>query len=199
MKKLRKAILIILAFVICYMGIMVVAYDYLYPYPTGALDTIEREDDALFYGVVRQVDINSDTILYFSRSSNGSGTSLHVGTLKSSVPEIIGNLFYESTSSYYLPINTISYGRISDTGEYYLFGATSDLNTVRVVITFYVGDSEETYKVYEMDFEDQTFYYLGFDPSDADYSCRVVGYNDSEGITFSYNGDPISVGEYTPD
>jgi len=197
MKKLKKAILIVLAFVLCYVGVMIIAYDYLYEYPNGVLDTMEREDNARYFKVVYKTHLAEDkkTLLYFSRGNNGVGKEAHVGTLRSNLPDIVANFDAVSTSSYYIPVNAISWGVINnDTKLYYLFGLTTDQNTVRVKIVFTKDD--ETTKEYEMNYQSQCFYYIGFDTSWADAKAHIIGYNKKGGITFQYYGQGMAEGEY---
>jgi hypothetical protein len=198
MKSFLKVVLVIVLFAMCYAGVMVFAYDYLYPYPVGVLDDTEREAKALNYKLVVVEDIDSDTTLYFTRSKNGVGNRLHVGTIDSDKPDLLANFFCTETSSVYLPIDAYGYTKATDTDQTcYLYGGTSDENTVSVIIRFYTSPGD--YSVYEemtLPVEEQTFHLVGFDENLAQYSSRIFGINDTDGITFEYAGDPLTVGGY---
>ncbi len=194
MKTFAKILLLLIAFALCYAGIMLFAYNYLYPYPTGYLDEIERADERLSYKLVysKYID-NGDTIFYFTRSSNGAGPQLHVGTIESDKPRIIASFFCESTSSLYFPINSYGYVTTSKGRNHvYLFGSTSDENTVRVEFLFYPSPSEPV--VVNATYEDQYYYVMDFDVTLASYSSEVIGYNESDGVTFRYGGSGLSDG-----
>ncbi|MBO4218294.1 MAG: hypothetical protein IKX74_07345 [Erysipelotrichaceae bacterium] len=207
MKPWLKALLIVLAFGLCYVGAMSFAYNYLYKYPVGFLDTMERNDGARFYRVIYKEKIGSDkkTLLYFAKSNNGVGLDAHVGTLYCKWPDYFANYFCKSTSSYYIPVNTISYGETHDDQHLcYLFGSTSDENTVRVVVTFVRGENDEVaiemeMLPYEKVKNTKCYYKLGFEKQLAQYPCRIVGYNANDGITFQYKGKPFEEGQYTPE
>ncbi|MGI6608490.1 MAG: hypothetical protein ACOX1F_05890 [Erysipelotrichaceae bacterium] len=195
MKKfLIKSVIIIALFAASYFAVMIFAYDYLYPYPKGFLDELERADEARYYALVYKAKVDKNTLVYFTRSKNGVGADLHFGTLDCSKPDLIANFYCESTSSVYMPCNTISYTVTSDESQTcYLFGATQDENTVRIDITF-TKDKENTI-TYELIFENQCYYYKGFDPSWAQYSFIMTGYNSEEGITFQLYGYPFEMNQ----
>ncbi len=202
MKVFRKIILVVLAFVILYTGVMLVIMDYLYEYPTGYLDEVEREDGALSYKLVYQEQLDSETLLYFTRSSNGAGSTIHIGTIVDTVPDIIANYFCESTSSLYFPINSFGYLNTDDDNYCILFGATSDQNTVRVAIEFYDTETEDNV-VYDMEVLEYgssnayVFYCTDFDASAvAGYEATIYGYNSEDGITFYYSGEDLTEGGY---
>ena len=111
MKTFIKAMLIILAFALCYCGIMLVVYNKFYTYPKGYLDVLERNDKALSYAIIRKVDVNEDgkTILYFSRSSNGGGDKAHFGIISSTLPKLVANFKAESLASAYFPMDAYGY------------------------------------------------------------------------------------------
>ena len=207
MKKLVKVLLVILAFLLCYGAIMSFAYDYLYKYPIGYLDTSERAEGYRFYRLIYKEKVGSDkhTLLYFAKSNNGVGLQCHVGTLYCGWPDYFANYFAKETSSYYGPVNAISYG--ATTGKErlcYLFGTTSDENTVRVVVTFIRGENDEVaIEMPLLAYEDvpntKCYYYMGFDESLSFYPSRIVGYNTEDGLTFQYNGQPFSEGVFTPE
>ena len=190
-KKLLKAFILLLEFVICFGAAMAFAYNYLYPYPNGVLDEMERNDNARFYKVVYKVK-DGNTLVYFSKSNNGVGSSIHFGTLNSKLPNFIANFKCESTSSVYIECETVSYTMTTD-GVYYLFGATQDENTVGIDVTFY--ESDDNKMVYEMTYENQCYYYKGFDPTWAQYDCTITGYNENGEITFQYYGAPFEMNQ----
>ncbi len=190
-RKLLKAFILLVEFAICFAAAMAFAYNYLYPYPNGVLDEMERADNARFYKVVYK-EKDGDTLLYFSKSNNGVGNSVHFGTLYSKLPDFVANFKCESTSSVYLTCETVSYTQTTD-GTYYLFGATQDENTVAIDVTFY--ESDDNKMVYEMNYENQCFYYKGFDPSWAQYSCTITGYNQNGEVTFEYYGAPFEMNQ----
>lgn len=187
-KKIFKFFLLVVEFGICFAAAMAFCYDYLYPYPMGILDVEEREANARYYKIVYKEKLDKNTTLYFSRSNNGVGSDVHFGTIDSSLPQFIANFKAESTSSVYIPANTISYTTATD-GTCYLFGVTTDENTVNIDITFYKSDTETM--TYEMKFEDQCFYYQGFDKQWASYDCTITGYNVNGEATFEYYGSPF--------
>ena len=195
MKVLKKIILAVFAFVILYAAIMLGAYHYFFKYPRGYLDEVERAAEKRNYKIALEETLDDgDTLLYFSRSGNGAGDQLHVGTIYSKYPAIIANFFCEETSSVYFPINTYGYTSTLDGKYCYLFGATTDENTVKVEITFEVSGSEK--KVYEAAVNEQIFYILGFDYYYAQFPSSILGLNSEDGITFSYDAPAISDGSY---
>ncbi|MGI6510159.1 MAG: hypothetical protein ACOX1L_06255 [Erysipelotrichaceae bacterium] len=195
MKKfLIKSVLIIALFALSYGAVMIVAYDYLYPYPKGFLDELERADEARYYALVHKVKIDKDTLLYFTKSKNGVGGELHFGTLDCSKPDFIANFFCEATSSVYMPCDTISYTVTSDASQTcYLFGATEDENTVSIEITFFKDENNKI--TYELIFENQCFYYKGFDSSWAQYPFIMTGYNADGYATFEVQGEPFEMNQ----
>lgn len=195
MKKfLIKSVVIVVLFILSYYAVMIVAYDYLYPYPKGFLDELERADEARYYALVHTVKIDKDTLLYFTKSKNGVGADLHFGTLDSSKPDFIANFFCTSTSSVYMPCDTISYTITSDASQTcYLFGATRDENTVSIEITFIKDEDNKI--TYELIFENQCFYYKGFDPSWAQYPFVMIGYNSEGFATFELPGEPFEMNQ----
>ncbi|MDI9539860.1 MAG: hypothetical protein QM204_00070 [Bacillota bacterium] len=195
MKKfLIKSVIIIALFALSYGVVMIVAYDYLYPYPKGFLDDLERADEARYYALVHKVKIDKDTLLYFTKSKNGVGADLHFGTLDCSKPDIIANFFCESTSSVYMPCDTLSYTVTSDSSQTcYLFGATQDENTVRISVTFIKDENNKI--TYELIFENQCYYYKGFDSSWAQYPFVMTGHNSEGFITFELYGEPFEMNQ----
>ncbi len=190
MKILLKILLIVILFVAGYFGIMTVAYDYLYPYPVGILDEIERADEARFYRCISKTKVDDDTLVFFSRSNNGVGTDIHFGTLDSNMPDILANKFCTLTSSIYMPTETIAYTiATSDDKTVYLFGATGDMNTESITVTFY--DGENAVKEYEAEFKDGCYFVRFFDTSLAQYPCSVTGYNEEGYATFEYFYQPL--------
>ncbi|MBQ1877441.1 MAG: hypothetical protein IJS38_05015 [Erysipelotrichaceae bacterium] len=194
MKTFAKILLILIAFALCYAGVMLFAYNYLYPYPTGYLDEIERADEKLSYKLVYSKYFDDGkTIFYFTRSSNGAGNQMHVGTIESDKNKYIASFFCESTSSLYYPNN--AYGYVTTNrgrNHVYLFGSTSDENTVRVEFLFYLTPDNPT--VLEATYEDQYYYVMDFDVTLASYSSEVIGYNENDGVTFRYGGPTLSDG-----
>ncbi|MBQ9036921.1 MAG: hypothetical protein IJJ19_04540 [Erysipelotrichaceae bacterium] len=196
MKTLLKGLGLILLFGILYVVIMVFAYDYLYPYPRGILDESERAAGALNYRIIHSTHVDKDTLLYFSRSNNGVGAKCHVGTYESDKPDLIANFFCEETSSVYFPVNAYGYAKATDPDNTcYLFGTTSDENTVAVSILFYKYAQDE-WQEYEMIYDNHAFYYIGFDDSLAECESRIYGYNEDGGITFEWAGQSLSDGGY---
>lgn len=195
MKKfLIKSVVIIVLFIVSYIGVMIFAYDYLYPYPKGFLDELERADEARYYALVYKEKIDKDTLLYFTKSKNGVGADLHFGTLDCSKPDFIANFFCESTSSVYMKCETISYTITSDPSQTcYLFGATQDENTVRIDITFIKDENNKI--TYELIYVKQCFYYKDFDPSWAQYRFIMRGYNSEGYITFELYGEPFEMNQ----
>ena len=194
MKALLKALGLIVLFGVLYIVIMVLAMDYCYPYPNYYLDVVERDDQALNYRVVTFEDLDKDTSLYFSRSSNGAGGNMHVGTIDCGLPRLIRNFFCKGTSSVYYPINSYGYLIATDAEETcILFGSTSDENTVAVTISFY-DYAKDSYYDYEMVYDHQNFYYVGFDPYYVNCESRIFGYNEEGGITFEYSGKTLNDG-----
>ncbi len=197
MKTFVKAVLIILAFALCYCGIMLAVYDTFYTYPKGYLDVVERNDKALSYAIIRKVDLREDgkTILYFSRSSNGGGDKAHFGIITSSLPVIFANFKAESSCSVYLPMDAYGYctTKLSD-HPCYLFGTTTDENTITVRVTFFL-EGDQTQSI-DMPVENKCFYCEKFDQSLAQYESRIYGFNEEGGITFEYAGDPLTDGGY---
>ena len=197
MKTFIKAMLIILAFALCYCGIMLVVYNKFYTYPKGYLDIVERNDKALSYAIIRKVDLNQDgkTILYFSRSSNGGGDKAHFGIISSSLPPVFANFNAESNASAYLPMD--AYGYCTTTLKdhpCYLYGTTTDSNTVTVRVTFFL-EGDETRSV-DMEVSRKCFLSENFDATLAQYPSRIYGFNADGGITFEYEGEAMSNGGY---
>ncbi len=183
MKTRTKVIITMLTFVLLYGVIMLFAYQYLYPYPKGYVDDLERTDKALNYRQVFATAVDSDTTVYITKSLTSS--AYHFGTLDCSWPKYFKNFFCKSTSSVYFPVDSYGYVTTNDSSvSSYLFGATSDMNTVKVVISFTV--SATISQDYEMVYADQTFYCTGFDPQYAAYPSTITAYNESGGITFTY-------------
>ncbi len=196
MKTFLKALVVVVLFALLYCVGMIGAYHYLYPYPEGYLDTVEREADALNYVLALKHQLDKDTIIYFSRSNNGVGAGIHVGTIDSNKPNIIANFFCEETSSVYFPVNAYGFTKANDAeGTCYLYGATTDENTVKVKIQFYKFETEEYFE-YDMVYENQCFYYIGFDENLGPYESRIYGYNEDDGITFEYAGEGLTPGSY---
>ena len=192
MKTLLKALGIIIAFVVLYVVIMLFAYQYLYPYPTGYLDNFERDNGMLQYKLVNKYDINEETLLYFTRESNGTGKKVHVGTLWCKYPKIVRNFYCETTSWTVVPANSYGYAVTTD-GIYYLFGHTGDMNTVKVLITFHKPDGTDVELEMNYDgLEEQTFYYLNFDTDLLNYPSTVEGLNEEDGICFTYSGEAFN-------
>ena len=195
LKGFLKAFLIVLLFAVLYVGGMLFAFDFFFEYPRGYLDTAEREANARNYRLVQNIKMDKNSLLYFTRSNNGVGSGMHVGTLDSDWPDFVANLKCTSTSSVYFPINSYGYVKATDEEETcYLFGATSDENTVAVVIRFY--PEGEDYKEYNMIYDSQTFYFPGFDESLASLPSRIYGYNETDGITFEYGGEGLKSGTF---
>ena len=197
MKTYKKVILIILAFILCYGGFMLVVYNKFYDYPKGYLDIIEREDNALSYAIIQKDDLekNGKTILYISRSSAGGGSQAHFGIISSSLPPVFANFKAESQASVYFPMN--AYGFTTTTNSkhpQYLFGTTTDMNTVMVRISFFVSDDD--IRSVDIDVKGRCFYTETFDPSIVNYPSRIYGFNDEGGITFEYAGDALKDGGY---
>lgn len=191
-KKILKFFLLVVEFGICFVAAMTFCFDYLYPYPMGILDSEERAVEARYYKLVYKEKLDKETTLYFSRSNNGVGDQVHFGTIDSKMPNFIANFFCESTSSVYIPTNTISY-TVSSDNVCYLFGVTEDLNTVNVDVTFYDDSDQEI--TYEMIFADQCFYYVGFDSQWASKNCIITGYNEFGEATFEYYGSGFNINE----
>jgi len=191
LRGLAKALLVIILFGLCYVGVMVFAYDFFYEYPIGVLDNQERADEARYYKLVYSKKIDKNTMMYFTRANNGVGTNIHFGTYDSEYPNIIANFFCESTSSVYCPTETICYVTASSSDRTsYLFGATSDENTVDIVVTFYI-DTDET-KAFELEMVDQCYYLRDFDTKYAQYRGDITGYNADGYATFIHYFDPMT-------
>lgn len=181
--KLLKALLVLVLFALCYGGVMVFAYDFFYEYPIGILDTMERADEARYYKLVYSNKIDKNTMLYFTRSNNGVGKGIHFGTLDSKYPNMIANFFCESTSSVYCDTETICYVTATSSDRTsYLFGVTSDENTVDIEVTFYIAEDET--QTFELEFEDHCYYLRDFDPKYAQYRSDITGYNADGYATF---------------
>lgn len=191
-KKLLKAFILLVEFGLCFAAAMAFAYNYLYPYPNGYLDELERADEARYYKVVYKEKVDKHTLLYFSKSNNGVGNSVHFGTINSNMPDFIANFSCKSTSSVYLSCETVSYTITSD-NVCYLFGATQDENTVAIDVTFYQSDDNKM--TYEMTYSNQCFYYKGFDSQWAQYNCTITGYNQNGEATFEYYGSPFEMNQ----
>ena len=196
MKTLLKIVGTIILFGLLYVGAMVFFYDYFYEYPKGYLDEVEREAGALNYVIVNKVAVDKDTTLYFSRSQNGVGNYVHVGTIDSDLPDFLANFKCQETSSMYFPVNSYGMLKADDAdGLTYLFGATTDENTVAVTISFYLYETDE-YVDFDMVYDNHTFYYVGFDEKLGPYESRIYGYNEEGGITFEYSGEGLTSGKY---
>ena len=72
MRFLEKVINTLLAFVFLYTLIMIGVYHFIYPYPVGALDEMERRDGALTYRL-----INSRYLITFSYFKRILGLSIY--------------------------------------------------------------------------------------------------------------------------
>ncbi len=196
MKTYMKIIGTLVLFALLYMCIMVFFYNYFYAYPKGYLDIVEREAGALNYVIVKKTSIDKDTTIYFSRSNNGVGNQLHVGTIDSNLPDFIANLSCKETSSVYFPINSYGMLKANDSeGLAYLFGATTDENTVAVQIRFYMPDSDE-YVDYDLVYDNHVFYYVGIDEKMAANESRIYGLNEEGGVTFEYSGEGLAPGTF---
>ena len=196
LKGLAKALGLVLLFGILYVCIMVFVYDYLYEYPRGALDVTERDAGALNYRIIHSAHVDRDTLLYFSRSNNGVGAKAHVGTFESDKPDLIANFFCEETSSVYFPVNSYGYVKAMDKDNTcYLFGVTNDENTVAVTISFYIEENDE-WKDFDLIYDNQAFYFIGFDENYANRQSSIYGYNEEGGITFQWGGNAMSDGGY---
>ena len=184
MKTRNKVILVVLSFIFLYGVIMLFAYRYLYPYPVGYLDDLERRDNALNYKQVFATKIDANTTVYMTRALSSS--AYHFGTIDSNMPDILANFQCTSTSSVYFPVDSYGFVTTADSaGVSYLFGAISDMNTVKVTISFQVSATEV--KTYDTVYQDQTFYCAGFDPHYAAYPSTISAYNEGGGITFQYS------------
>ncbi|MBR0385222.1 MAG: hypothetical protein IJI05_01580 [Erysipelotrichaceae bacterium] len=196
MKTLLKILGTILLFCLMYGIVMLGVYHYLYPYPEGYLDVVERAAEARNFVIVYKTDLDKDTMLYFSRSNNGVGNQVHVGTIDSKVPHIIGNFYCTETSSVYFPTNAYGYVKADDEeGTCYLYGATTDENTVKVTISFYLYETKE-YVDIDMIYDNQVFYFVGFDETLGPYESRIYGFNEDDGITFEYAGEGLTSGGF---
>ena len=159
MRFLEKTISTLLTFVFLYVLIMVGVYHFIYPYPVGALDEMERNDGALTYRLIDSRYLDKDTILYFTRSKNGAGDKAHIGTYDSQLPTLIANFKCESTSSRYIPMDCYGILTTENRDEYHiLYGATRDENTVAVKIIFFGEDGDNI--SYRLPVEDFFFYYV---------------------------------------
>lgn len=187
MKYILKGLGIILAFCLLYVAIMLAGYQYLYPYPVGYLDRYERDNKMLQYRLVQQYELNSETTLYFTREKNGTGKQVHVGTLKCDKPKIIRNFFCETTSAVVFPINSYGYATTSD-GINYLFGQTTDMNTVAILVTFFTDDGDVELKLRYAGREEEMFYLKNFDMELLNWPSMIEGLNEDDGICFSYSG-----------
>ncbi len=195
MRTLPKVILTILLFFVLYGIIMLGVYHFFYPYPVGYLDVVERADNRLNYKLITQQKLDKETTLYFSRSNNGAGDKLHVGTIDSKWPAFFANYFCDHTSSIYFPINSYGYVTASDDqATCFLFGATSDQNTVKVQIVFKLNSDEK--QVFEADVKDFIFSIPNFDYYYGQFPSYIMGLNEDDGITFEYGGGPLDDGGY---
>ena len=190
MRFLEKVISTLLTFVFLYVLIMVGVYHFIYPYPEGALDDMERNDGALTYRLVDSRYLDKDTIFYFTRSKNGAGDKAHIGTYDSQLPTLIANFKCESTSSRYIPMDCYGIITTDNRDNYHiLYGATRDENTVAVKIVFYVEDGDNI--IYRIPVENFFFYYVGVDPEVYGLESRIYGLNFEDGITFEYGGESM--------
>lgn len=190
MRFLEKTISTLLTFVFLYVLIMVGVYHFIYPYPVGALDEMERNDGALTYRLIDSRYLDKDTILYFTRSKNGAGDKAHIGTYDSQLPTLIANFKCESTSSRYIPMDCYGILTTENRDEYHiLYGATRDENTVAVKIIFFGEDGDNI--SYRLPVEDFFFYYVGVDPEVYGRESYIYGLNFEDGITFEYGGESM--------
>lgn len=199
LKTFIKVFIYILLFLGAYTAIMLVAYNYFYEYPKGILDVSEREENQRMYAIVHQEKIDNNTLIFFSRNKNGTGGTLHFGTIDSDLPKFLANFKSDITSSSYIPTETIGYITASSSDRStYLFGATSNVNSVKCVVRFYDNEDDEPIKEYEMKIREQCFYYKGFDPKWANYNCTITLYDSDGYLVLQYKGTPFKEGEYTP-
>jgi len=197
MKVLKKITTLLLTFVFLYCLIMVGVYHFIYPYPVGALDIMERENNALTYRLMYDKYLDKDTMFYFTRSKNGAGDKGHVGTYDSDLPTLIANFKCEQTSSVFIPMDCYGILNTKNADNYFiLYGATQDENTVAVKITFYVPDGDDI--VYRIPVNDHFFYMVGVAPECLNYESRILGLNFEDGITFEYSGDPLTEPGFIP-
>lgn len=190
LKGLLKALLVVLLFGICYVGVMVFAYDFFYEYPIGILDEQERADEARYYKLIYSEKIDKNTMMYFTRSNNGVGKGIHFGTFDSEYPDIIANFFCEATSSAYCDTETVCYVTATSSDKTsYLFGATSDENTVMMDVTFYIAADETV--TFDFEYIDQCYYLRDFDVKYAQYESEITGYNADGYATFIRYCDPM--------
>ncbi len=190
MRFLEKVITTLLTFVFLYTLIMIGVYHFIYPYPVGALDEMERRDGALTYRLIDSRYLDKDTIIYFTRSKNGAGDRAHVGTYDSQLPTLIANFKCESTSSQYLPMDSYGILKTNNRDNYYiLYGGTRDENTVAVKIVFYGEDDNNT--SIRIPVDDFFFYTVGINPELLNQESRIYGLNYEDGITFEYGGDAL--------
>ena len=77
----------------------------------------------------------------------------------------------------------------------YLFGVTNDENTVAVTISFYIEENDE-WKDFDLIYDNQAFYFIGFDENYANRQSSIYGYNEEGGITFQWGGNAMSDGGY---
>jgi len=186
-----KVVVVVLSFILCFCAAMLVGYNYFYSYPEGYLDTMERNDGALNYALVATKSIDDDTILYVSRSVEGTGGDIHVGTLVSSMPKIISDFTCKSTSSGYGKTNTLFCNVIDGTETTYLVGYITDKNTTKVRITFYLGNDQTV--EYEASVSSQIFCIMDFDDYHAQFESQIQGFS-SAGRTFQRYNSSFSVG-----
>ena len=197
MKFLRKVVSVLLSFVLLYGLIMVGVYHFIFPYPTGVLDEMERDAGALTYRLVMDKYLDKDSLLYFTRSKNGAGDKAHVGTFDSDLPHLIANFKCTATSDVYIPMDCYGVLKTDNNDSYYIiYGTTRDENTVNVKITFYVPDGDNI--VYRIPVEDHFFYLVGADPRILECESRILGLNDEEGITFEYSGEALHEPNFVP-
>ena len=187
-KKLLKALFIIILFVVMYAGIMICAYHYFYKYPKGYLDTLERNDGYKLYEVDYTENYDEYTLMYFARSNAGYGTKIHVGTLYCDKPEIIANFFCKDTSSNYSEANNINYSETSD-GKCYLYGLTTydSVDSMKVIIHI---DDKNT-KEYDLIYDYYWYYNLNFNKADANYPVDLVAYNEDGSEYYKLSFDCI--------
>ena len=97
-----------------------------------------------------------------------------------------------------LPNFCISYGYVKAMDKdntCYLFGVTNDENTVAVTISFYIEENDE-WKDFDLIYDNQAFYFIGFDENYANRQSSIYGYNEEGGITFQWGGNAMSDGGY---
>ena len=190
MKFLRKTVYVLLSFVLLYGLIMAGVYHFIFPYPTGVLDEMERDAGALTYRLMIDKYLDKDSLLYFSRSKNGGGDKAHVGTFDSDLPHLLANFKCTATSDVYIPMDCYGVLKTNNADNYYIiYGATRDENTVNVKITFYVPEGDEI--SYRIPVEDHFFYFVGAKEEILNYESRILGLNAEEGITFEYSGEAL--------